>query len=115
MTLSQVGVLLGEIKAAVTGTPALAQELTEAKALAADYSAKLKVASDEVTKLKADLAAKVSDVDAAKAEAASKAAEALVAVTAKEQAEAKAKKLLSLIHISEPTRPCGTSRMPSSA
>ena len=24
-------------------------------------------------------------------------------------------KLLSLIHISEPTRPCGTSRMPSSA
>ena len=26
-----------------------------------------------------------------------------------------AKKLLSLIHIYEPTRPCGTSRMPSSA
>lgn len=105
MTLAQIGVLLSEIKAAVSGAPALAQENAELKTKLAAAEADKASALQEVAKLKSDSeasakasadalsaeAAKCASAEAAKVKAEADKAEA---EKAKAEAESKAQKLI---------------------
>ena len=93
MTLANIGEMLREILASVKQAPALAQEIAEVKATAADLTAKLSASADEVAELKSALAAKDAEIANAQASATASAAEVLAANAAKATAEAALKDL----------------------
>lgn len=80
MTLAQIGALLTEIKAAISGAPALASENAELKL-------KLAASTSENERLTAALATKDAEIATAKADATKAQDEAKAAVDAKAAAE----------------------------